>query len=324
MNLKLDKAPSPETLAHLRTLHETRNRLEPIVFLSVTGNTSSCQNKEFHIMWKFVAVATGAVLLIVRRRKSKPKKTDPQKSIHTKKEAFTLTGFTDPKLRWDNGQPNRNGGTWSHQQDGSLTISPEPQRDYWSRTFYTPLLVKHDAQTLLATVPLQMETMVTVAFTLSPVSQFDQAGIMVKVDDQCWVKAGIEYTDGLPRLSCVVTNEGYSDWSTQTWKLDNDQTTTSLRVRVSKLLPGLEQGPSLVMEASPFRKGDTAESAGEWFQVRIASLRSRDKPWKMGVFAICPVVNRGASVQFHHIQFGAPVTVHQAENPLEGGTTQKL
>tara|TARA_B100000780_G_scaffold267234_1_gene224118 strand:- start:1164 stop:1718 length:555 start_codon:yes stop_codon:yes gene_type:complete len=28
MNLKLDKAPSPETLTHLRTLHETRNRLE--------------------------------------------------------------------------------------------------------------------------------------------------------------------------------------------------------------------------------------------------------------------------------------------------------
>eukprot|EP00939_MAST-03C_sp_MAST-3C-sp1_P002699 g2699.t1 len=127
----------------------------------------------------------------------------------------------------------------------------------------------------------------TTAFTLQPVSQFDQAGIMVRVDDDCWVKAGVEYTDGMPRLSCVVTNEGYSDWSTQVWPFDdtkNKTKATSVRVRVIKLLPGPEQGPSIAMEASRYTEGDTADThpVGGWFQVRIASLRSGRKPMKIG------------------------------------------
>jgi hypothetical protein len=34
---------------------------------------------------------------------------------------------------------------------------------------------------------------------------------MVLVDENTWVKAGIEYCDAEPRLSCVVTNEGFSE-----------------------------------------------------------------------------------------------------------------
>ena len=72
-----------------------------------------------------------------------------------------------------------------------LVIVPAPQRDYWSKTFYSPLLVKHDAQTLLTVVPATVEATLTTAFTLTPVAQFDQAGIMILVDDTTWVKAGI-------------------------------------------------------------------------------------------------------------------------------------
>jgi regulation of enolase protein 1 (concanavalin A-like superfamily) len=143
---------------------------------------------------------------------------------------------------------------------------------------------------------------------------------MVRVDDRCWVKAGIEFTDGVPRLSCVVTNDGYSDWSTQAWQPGNGVADAiSIRIRVSKLLlPGTEQGPCLVMEACAYKEGDGAESSGEWFQVRIASLRSGNKPWSMGVFAICPVANKGCRARFHHLELGAKCNpVHKADNPLD-------
>ncbi|MCK1654788.1 DUF1349 domain-containing protein [Bradyrhizobium sp. 149] len=42
---------------------------------------------------------------------------------------------------------------------------------------------------------------------------YDQAGIMVRVDAQHWVKAGIELSDGRAMLSSVLTSER-SDWAT--------------------------------------------------------------------------------------------------------------
>jgi regulation of enolase protein 1 (concanavalin A-like superfamily) len=190
-------------------------------------------------------------------------------------------------------------------EGGAISITPTPNLDYWSRTFYQPVLLKHDAQTLLTPVAADAETTLTTAFTLQPRAQFDQAGIMVLVDEGTWVKAGIEYTDGQPRLSCVVTNDGFSDWSTQLWPdWDATQRTTSIRVRVSKLLPGPAQGPALVYEAAPWAEGDTADSSAQWVQIRISSLRSGQQAWRMGLFAISPIAAAGCEVRFHHIQLG--------------------
>ncbi|MCI6130274.1 DUF1349 domain-containing protein, partial [Prevotella sp.] len=42
--------------------------------------------------------------------------------------------------------------------------------------------------------------------------RFDQAGLMIRIDKENWLKAGIEYVDGKYNLSCVVTHHT-SDWS---------------------------------------------------------------------------------------------------------------
>jgi regulation of enolase protein 1 (concanavalin A-like superfamily) len=41
---------------------------------------------------------------------------------------------------------------------------------------------------------------------------YDQAGIMIRIDDRQWVKAGLENSDGENRLSSVLTI-GQSDWA---------------------------------------------------------------------------------------------------------------
>jgi regulation of enolase protein 1 (concanavalin A-like superfamily) len=42
--------------------------------------------------------------------------------------------------------------------------------------------------------------------------QYDQAGLMMRVDAESWMKCGIEYVDGRQWASAVVTR-GLSDWS---------------------------------------------------------------------------------------------------------------
>lgn len=41
---------------------------------------------------------------------------------------------------------------------------------------------------------------------------YDQAGLMVMLNKRVWIKAGIEYVDGVLYLSSVVTHD-YSDWA---------------------------------------------------------------------------------------------------------------
>lgn len=48
---------------------------------------------------------------------------------------------------------------------------------------------------------------------------YDQAGIMVRIDEQNWIKAGIELSDGAACLGSVLTLER-SDWSTSPYAGD--------------------------------------------------------------------------------------------------------
>ena len=84
--------------------------------------------------------------------------------------------------------------------------------------------------------------------------------------------------------------------------------------------PGAIQGPSLIFEAAYVNK-DVGKNGGDldWFQVRIASLRSvaevqgKDDDWLMGVFSNAPVKQGGSSVTFHSIEIGEKVKpVHDA------------
>ena len=238
-------------------------------------------------------------------------------------DSSPVTDFGDSRFSWHNGAPNHKLHTEtgrckpSDEVDCAITIIPTPKLDYWARTFYSPVLIKHDAQTLLTPVEADAEATISTSFTLAPRAQFDQAGIMVLVDENTWVKAGIEFTDGVPRLSCVVTNDGFSDWSTQHWPAwDDEAKTTSIKIRVSKLLPGgpgkSDQGPALVFEAA------STESGAPWMQIRIASLRSNGKPWRMGIFAISPIEAKGCYARFHEVLVGPKVDpVHDTDAGID-------
>ncbi|RAZ32777.1 MULTISPECIES: DUF1349 domain-containing protein [Microbacterium] len=105
-------------------------------------------------------------------------------------------------------------GSWTNEPaeavlDGDdLLVTAREGSDAWRVTSYG--FVHDDEHALLA--PMRPDTAVEVSFVLDFAAQFDQAGVFLRVDDETWIKAGIEHSDGADSLGAVVTR-GVSDWS---------------------------------------------------------------------------------------------------------------
>lgn len=105
-------------------------------------------------------------------------------------------------------------GVWTtppvhaEQRSDGLYVTAAEGSDAWRVTSYGFV---HDSEHALL-APFPPDTAVEVTFRLAFAEQFDQAGVFVRVDDENWVKAGVEHSDGVDGLGAVVTR-GMSDWS---------------------------------------------------------------------------------------------------------------
>lgn len=100
---------------------------------------------------------------------------------------------------------------WGWDRTG-LFIEPAANTDFWQRTHYGFAADNgHFLFTKLAT-----DFVASTTVRLQPRHQYDQAGLMVRLDAGCWIKTSVEFEPGAAnRLGVVVTHHGYSDWSTQ-------------------------------------------------------------------------------------------------------------
>jgi regulation of enolase protein 1 (concanavalin A-like superfamily) len=95
-------------------------------------------------------------------------------------------------------------------EDGGrqATVTTRDKTDFWRNTFYG---FRHDnGHFLFKPVSGDFSAEVTIRGKYSAL--YDQAGLMLRIDEERWVKAGIEFTDGETHFSVVVT-DGHSDWS---------------------------------------------------------------------------------------------------------------
>ena len=105
-------------------------------------------------------------------------------------------------------------GRWTHEpegveeRDGDLLVTAVEGSDAWRTTSYGFV---HDSEHALL-APLPQDSAVEVELTTAFTEQFDQGGVLVRVDSEHWVKAGVEYSDGACQLGAVVTAP-VSDWS---------------------------------------------------------------------------------------------------------------
>jgi regulation of enolase protein 1 (concanavalin A-like superfamily) len=105
-------------------------------------------------------------------------------------------------MEWLNEPPN-----WSNSGN-QIIVKTAAKTDFWRITHYG--FIRHNGHFYFEQV--QGDFVVEVKIRGNYKDLYDQAGIMIRANEQHWIKTGIEYVDGIQNLSAVVTHD-YSDWS---------------------------------------------------------------------------------------------------------------
>lgn len=184
-------------------------------------------------------------------------------------------------------------GTWTvppveaRAGDDGLVVVTATGSDLWRTTAYG--FVHDDGHGLL--VPLPDPGAVEVSFVAELPELYDQAGLLLRADEQTWIKAGVERTDGVAHLGAVVTN-GRSDWSLAPVE---DWVGREITIRASRT------GDAVTVRA---RVEDEP-----WRMVRLAPMPA-GVPVSAGPMC-CSPVGAGATVRFTRFAIGEPdATLH--------------
>jgi uncharacterized protein len=118
---------------------------------------------------------------------------------------------------------------------------------------------------------------------------YDQAGLMLRVDERHWIKAGIELVGGRRTLSVVVTRER-SDWST----VPAFEAPDPVRLRLSR------HGTAVRVEWSP-------ADAERYAMLRLAYLPTGEAPSLVGPMC-CSPERAGFVARLCDFRLGAPIS----------------
>jgi uncharacterized protein len=170
---------------------------------------------------------------------------------------------------------------WSISKS-ALVLEPEAGTDYWGQTHYG---FSADNGPFL-NLEVAGDFILATRVNFHPVNQYDQAGLMVRLDADHWIKTCVEHELHSPSwLGVVVTNYGYSDWSTQPFAGKSNR----VELRITK------KGLDFVVQ---YLAGQTGK---DWLQLRIAHLFNPDqKPVKAGLFA-CSPKGQGFKAEFDYL-----------------------
>ncbi|MBY3597717.1 MULTISPECIES: DUF1349 domain-containing protein [Rhizobium] len=185
-------------------------------------------------------------------------------------------------IDFNQGQWLNEPASW-HADETGLTITTDEKTDFWRETYYGftrdtgHFLAFPTGDSFTAQIRVQGEFR----------TLYDQAGLMVRLDESRWLKTGVEFTDGEAFLSTVVT-DGRSDWS------------------VSQPFKELEDFHIRVTVANGAMRIQASRNGRFWALLRLAPFPAADR-YEVGPTA-CTPERRGLTVRFAEFSIAAAIT----------------
>jgi len=156
----------------------------------------------------------------------------------------------------------------AYQLGRGLEIITSEETDFWQNTHYG--FQRDNGHCLFKKVKGDFTLLTHVEY--EPRSQYDQCGLMVRIDHNNWIKVSTEFEDDtLSRLGSVVTNLGYSDWATQDVSSDRRDTWYKITRRDRDYMIHYSYDGRF------------------WKQMRIAHLHMKQEEVQAGLYACSPI-----------------------------------
>lgn len=105
-------------------------------------------------------------------------------------------------LQWYNEPPH-----WQ-VRGNTITVTAGAKTDFWRETHYG--FIRDNGSFFYQSVTGDFTAEVKISGQYREL--YDQAGLMLRLDEIQWIKCGIEFVEGVQQVSAVVTRN-YSDWS---------------------------------------------------------------------------------------------------------------
>lgn len=147
-----------------------------------------------------------------------------------------------------------------------LIVTTKKDTDFWQQTHYG---FKRDDGHFLSTEAVD-NFLFSVKIKMLPQQRYDQAGLMLRLDEGNWAKTSVEYIpEADNKLGSVVTKDGFSDWATMAVP-DRD----SYYFRIIKIRETVYVATSIEGE--------------KWETIRLFHMKPTAEPLQIGVYACSP------------------------------------
>ena len=178
-----------------------------------------------------------------------------------------------------------------------VVIETQPATDLWQRTYY---LFRNDNAPLLQMKTEEEFFSFTVKTDFLSMHRFDQCGIIMYLNSDNWIKASVEYeNEKFQHLGSVVTNNGFSDWSTT----EIDASHKTMWYRLSRRKQDF--------------KIECSFDGKDFKQMRICHMFNAQKAIRVGIYA-CSPENSSFEATFSNPQFTECMwSAHDGQPPDE-------